>query len=174
MKKLSHCFFLAVLICIMFLFLGATRYSLKIHESFTVNSTEISRCSSNGKNYVLIYGNYDEKYRSLVINETKEKTAKSVYGEIYHAYYTVKQKKKKRELYAGEPYEKIEDNEQGVLQFLYSLTDFNELKRYKSFKFLDNNKGRVEKFDDDEIGGNAGYLMQINAEDFSDYLDGID
>ena len=164
---------LFIIFSLMFLLLGATRYSLIVHESFMINTTEVSRCSFGERNYVLIYGVYEEKYRSLVITETKEKTTKNVYGDIYLKYCNVKHARKRKEQFDGKTYDKIEDNEQGIKELAFVLTDYNELKNYKSFKFLDNNKGRVEKFEDEEIGGKAGYLMQINAEDFIDYLGGL-
>lgn len=61
-------------------------------------------------------------------------------------------------------------NAGGLKKFFYSLTDIENLKRYSSFAWIDDNTGKREKVEGDEIGNNAGFFVQISAADYFNFM----
>lgn len=148
--------------------------TMTVEESFTDFDVEVKICRVHSQRYVLIVNKAENVLKSVLVTETKNTTARNVYGDILLKYYNVKHKKTSVYLYGDDTYTKPEDNSGELFAFLVNLTDMQALRHYPSFSWIDNNSGKREKVEDEEeIGNSAGYFARIGSDDYLDYLEVI-
>lgn len=160
-----------ILFIFAFLFPAAAKpvNTLKIEESLKEFEIEVNLCRVQKNKYVLILNKADTVQKSILIYESGENTARRVYGEILLRYYAIKNRGEQKQL-DGEYYTVPRDNSRELAAFMLSLTDIPRIKKYKSFAWIDDNTGKREKVERDEIGSSAGYFAKISAGDYIKYL----
>lgn len=173
MKKL-----IVLILCTSLLYAAPKKQTLVIEEVSYFQDTSVQLCHYGKKGYVLVINNINSILESLVVYEDEKYTARQAYGELYLAYYKVKNAKKETAEYEGEKYTIQLENLEGERLFLESLTDEKRLKKYKSFCYIDRNGSKDEKLtfidgngeQEDTIGSAAGYLMKIDATEFIELI----
>ena len=146
--------------------------TLIVEEELKDFDISVKLCRVQKERYCLIVNSFESVQKSVVISDD-ETDVKKVYGEILLLYYNIKHRKKTVKEIDGEKYTIVQDNTKELQAFLIKLTDFEKLKKYKSFSWIDDNTGKKEKVDDKEIGSSAGYLAKIKATDYLSYLEEI-
>lgn len=144
-------------------------HALEVLESLKAYEIEVQLCRVHKDTYVLIMNKADNVQKSVLVYGTGEQTARRAYGEILLKYYKIKNKGIKKEI-DGHTYTVPQDNSKELAAFMDALTDIQSLRKYKSFSWIDDNTGKREKVERDEIGSSAGYFAKISAGDYIKYL----